>query len=185
MKSKPPLSDEETTLFREAMKGVKPLTSSPKIALEKPKPKLTYSKKQREANSTPSSPPSIYLSDHFTDEIFSESIISYMSPHLSIKHFKNLKKGEYALKGRLDLHGLRPIDAKNALLTFIDYQQEINERCVLIIHGKGGQDGQIPILKNLVFNWLKQHPSILAVHSALAKDGGTGAVYVLLRKRKN
>jgi len=53
----------------------------------------------------------------------------------------------------------------------------------MIIHGKGlGGDSQYPVLKNLTINLLTAQDNVLAFTSALASDGGTGALYVLLKK---
>ncbi|MGD8310820.1 MAG: Smr/MutS family protein, partial [Chromatiales bacterium] len=54
---------------------------------------------------------------------------------------------------------------------------------VRIIHGKGGVRGQ-PVLKQKVDQWLPQHPDVLALCSAPSWDGGTGAAYVLLARRR-
>jgi len=55
---------------------------------------------------------------------------------------------------------------------------------MLLIHGKGGYEGAPPVIKNLISRWLPQFDEILAFHSAKAKDGGHGAVYVLLKRNK-
>jgi DNA-nicking Smr family endonuclease len=53
---------------------------------------------------------------------------------------------------------------------------------VRIIHGKGYRSGaRGPVLKNAVNLWLRRHLDVMAFASARAIDGGTGAVYVLLR----
>jgi DNA-nicking Smr family endonuclease len=73
--------------------------------------------------------------------------------------------------------------AKEALCQFITEAMHRQQRCVLIIHGKGGQQGTPPVIKNLVNRWLPQINEVLAFYSALPKDGGSGAVYVLLKKQ--
>ena len=55
---------------------------------------------------------------------------------------------------------------------------------MLIVHGKGGRVGDnTAILKNLTGRWLLAHPSVVAFHSALPRQGGTGATMVLLKSR--
>ena len=55
-------------------------------------------------------------------------------------------------------------------------------RCAHIIHGKGYRSGERqPVLKRKVNYWLRLRPDVLAFCSATPRDGGTGAVYVLLR----
>ena len=57
------------------------------------------------------------------------------------------------------------------------------KRCVRIVHGKGlSSEGKLPVLKVKVNSWLRQKDDVLAFCSARPQDGGTGAVYVLLKK---
>ena len=96
--------------------------------------------------------------------------------------FKKLKKGQYSVGAELDLHGHTRPEAQVALAKFIQTSRENNIRCVRIIHGKGyGSSNQGPIIKPLVNKWLQQRNEILAFCSARPNDGGTGAVYVLLK----
>ncbi|EXJ09223.1 Smr domain protein [Nitrincola nitratireducens] len=41
------------------------------------------------------------------------------------------------------------------------------------------------MIKSCVNDWLQQIPQVLAFTSAQPKDGGTGAVYVLLKRNKD
>ena len=57
-------------------------------------------------------------------------------------------------------------------------------RCVLVVHGKGwGTTSDFPVLKSHTNAWLREWPGVLAFCSATDIDGGTGAMYILLRKR--
>jgi DNA-nicking Smr family endonuclease len=96
-----------------------------------------------------------------------------------------LKNGEIPWEGRLDLHGFKADTARTSLCHFIQTQAQNNKRCLLIIHGKGGHQGAPPIVKNLINRWLPQLEEVLAFHSARPKDGGHGAVYVLLKTNKS
>ena len=96
--------------------------------------------------------------------------------------FKKLKKGHYSIGAELDLHGHTQPEAQVALAKFIKFSREDNIRCVRIIHGKGyGSNNQGPKLKPMVNKWLQQRNEILAFCSARPNDGGTGAIYVLLK----
>jgi DNA-nicking Smr family endonuclease len=54
---------------------------------------------------------------------------------------------------------------------------------VRIIHGKGlSSAGKLPVLKGKVDAWLRQMDAVLAFCSARRNDGGTGALYVLLKR---
>lgn len=99
---------------------------------------------------------------------------------------KRLKKGEFALQGHLDLHGLTRDEARQALDTFILNAVALTERCLLIIHGRGLKSPEGPVLKESVLTWLttgRLAHHVLALCSAKPYDGGTGALYVLLRQR--
>jgi DNA-nicking Smr family endonuclease len=109
-------------------------------------------------------------------------MLSYKHPSVSTQRFRALQKGAIPWEARLDLHGLHRDEAKEALSQFIHHQIQNHKRSLLIIHGKGGQEGSPPVIKNLVNRWLPQFSDVLAFHSACPKDGGNGAVYVLLKK---
>ena len=99
------------------------------------------------------------------------------------REIKKLKKGEYVVRGRRDLHGMTSAEAVAAVGRFIESSRHSGHRCVSIIHGRGlhSKDNR-PILKMRVREYLRSHRSVLAYTDAPASDGGSGAVYVLLRK---
>ena len=87
-----------------------------------------------------------------------------------------------ALAARIDLHGLTQSAARDRLAEFLQNTRSAGIRCVRIIHGKGYRSGaRGPILKIAVDLWLRRHLDVMAFSSARPIDGGTGAVYVLLR----
>jgi len=96
---------------------------------------------------------------------------------------RKLRRGKYAIESELDLHGMTVSIAKKELDSFLSHCQSTNRRCIRIIHGKGhGSVNKIPVLKNKLNKWLQKYDSILAFCSAPPNDGGTGAVYVLIKK---
>lgn len=177
------MSDEDKALFREHMRSVKPLKDKTKrVSTEASKPPIPpkhvniplVAEEKRE----------YYLSDVITNEVLSHTTLSYAQPGLTHQRFKALKNGQIPWEGRLDLHGLKSEKARDALCQFIQMQAANHKRCLLIIHGKGGHEGAPPVIKNLVNRWLPQMDEVLAFHSALPKDGGAGAVYVLLKRNR-
>ncbi len=99
------------------------------------------------------------------------------------KTLRKLRRGQFAIRSELDLHGMTVNVAKKELNDFLNYCQSTNRCCVRIIHGKGyGSVNKIPVLKNKLNKWLQRYDSILAFCSAPSNDGGTGAVYALLKK---
>ncbi len=98
---------------------------------------------------------------------------------------KKLRKGQFGVNAEIDLHGLNSNDAKRQLLNFLHDSVEDGSRCVHIVHGKGYRsEGNHPVLKNNLNLWLRQHQNVQAFCSATPKNGGNGAVFVLLQLSK-
>ena len=99
-----------------------------------------------------------------------------------------LKKGRQPIEGRLDLHGMVQSEAHPALDAFIEKAHRSGKRAVLVITGKGTKlDGTVGVLRQAVPRWLNlppNRPRILAFSHATAKDGGEGALYVLLKRKR-
>ena len=107
---------------------------------------------------------------------------------------RKFKKGDFRIERRLDLHGYTEKKAYEAVLSFVrqSYQQEL--RCVLIVTGKGlnkdtSEDLFMSkgILKEKVPQWLNNEelrPLILSYSYATQKDGGSGALYVLIKRKR-
>lgn len=108
---------------------------------------------------------------------------------LDRRHEERLRRGQLPLERQIDLHGLIQEDAHAALSAFILRAWSEGRRCLLVITGKGRdrQPGErVGTLQQAVPRWLNEsrlRPMILAVHHALPRDGGSGALYVLLRRR--
>ena len=108
--------------------------------------------------------------------------LSYRRPGVRDQTLRHLRRGRYPVEDELDLHGLSQSAARDHLAEFIASSSHAGLRCVRIVHGKGYRSGaRGPVLKIGVNTWLRRHPDVLAFTSARVIDGGTGAVYVLLR----
>ncbi|MBA2651899.1 MAG: Smr/MutS family protein [Tatlockia sp.] len=180
------LSEEDKALFRQLMSDVKPLAKSKKVDYPRPKKlavKVTRPDISKPKKTSLTTNP-VYLSDSYSVEVQANTILSYFSHSIPNKRLRELKNGLIPWQSRLDLHGLRPEAASLALVNFILAQSNLAQRCLLIIHGKGSRSNEAPVLKNLVNHWLPQFPQVLAFHSALPRDGGPGALYVLLKRQK-
>jgi DNA-nicking Smr family endonuclease len=125
------------------------------------------------------------LLDHAIDHASLETgdELNYRQPGVQLGVIRKLRRGQYAVQGEpLDLHGMTAIEARAALADFLDDGRARGRRCVLVIHGKGLRSKQgSPVLKVKVALWLRQRSEVLAYCSARPVDGGTGAVYVLLK----
>jgi DNA-nicking Smr family endonuclease len=119
------------------------------------------------------------------DEVSHEETLSFAVSGVQHTVLAKLRKGFFGIQAELDLHGLNIEGAKQQLLQFLNNSVISGYRCVHIIHGKGYRSSESqPILKNQMNRWLRQHKDVLAFCSASPKQGGAGAVYVLLRIAK-
>ncbi len=106
----------------------------------------------------------------------------YQRAGVQDKVFRKLRRGQFAVAAELDLHGYTVQHAKESLSDFLKLCLTRNQRCVRIIHGKGLRSKQgRPTIKSLIGKWLQQRREVLAYCSARPMDGGTGALYVLLK----
>jgi DNA-nicking Smr family endonuclease len=107
----------------------------------------------------------------------------YVADGVDRREIRKLKRGDYDVRARRDLHGMTGAEALAAVGRFIENHKHRGHRCVCIIHGRGlHSKGNTPILKTRVRKYLTSHRSVLAYADAPVSDGGSGAVYVLLRK---
>jgi DNA-nicking Smr family endonuclease len=170
--------DEDGELFRAAMRDVKPLRARP-AAVPAPKPpaqaRFTRAD-EREVLRESLLPPGDETALATGDEL------SFRRPHITEAVLLKLRRGHYAVDAEVDLHGLNAIEAKVVLRDFIAESAQRSHSCIRIVHGKGNRSGNRgPVLKHLVNHWLQRMDVVLAFGSARAVDGGSGAVYVLLR----
>ncbi len=173
-------ADNDKDLFQQAAGNVRPIkqdriTPTPK----RPKPiaKKTLEDDQQVMDSL--------LSDDWDPgEVESGEELLFLRPGIQKTVFRKLRTGKYTVEAELDLHGMFAKEARALVGGFINNSQNRGLRCVRIIHGKGlSSPNKKPVLKNKVNQWLQQMDAVLAFSSALPVDGGTGAVYVLLKKR--
>lgn len=177
MAKKNHLTDEDLRIFREAMRDVTPLTHS-KILRESPSPAF----RRRQTTTEPHERPVFEFSDYeILEPVSTEATIEFARSGVQYKTLRKMRQGEYNVDAVLDLHGRTTDEARQVLSHFLLNCQEQAIRHVLIIHGKG-RDCHKPVLKNKLNHWLRQTEQVLAFCSASAKDGRSGALYVLLRR---
>ena len=101
---------------------------------------------------------------------------------------ERLKRGMIAIESQLDLHGLTQEEALAALDGFLWQAWEAEQRCVLVITGKGTAREGGGVLRTLIPTWLAEgnhRDRVLAVETAQPRHGGDGALYVLLRRQRD
>jgi len=109
------------------------------------------------------------------------------APGLDARSAERLRRGELALEGRLDLHGHSQEEAHRALIAFIERAWRARRRALLVITGKGRERAGEGVLQAALPRWLNEAPlraRVLAFARARPKDGGEGALYVLLRRQR-
>lgn len=108
-----------------------------------------------------------------------------VAPGLDKRTLIRLRRGQLPINGRLDLHGLGRVEAHHRLVEFLARAEQAGRRCVLVITGKGSRgDG---VLRQEVPRWLNEPANrarVIAFSHAIPPDGGEGALYVLLRRRR-
>ncbi len=180
MSSDSKISAQERDLFRSAMAEVNPIEGEQRAQRPAAKPKPIPTQRLKDEAQLRQD----MLSDHISDlEAESGEWLEFCRNGVQHATLKRLRKGQYSIQGELDLHGLTTAEAKSALIGFLDRARRQDWRCIRIIHGKGrGSPDQQPILKTRVNQWLRQWDGVLAFCSAPRHDGGTGALYVLLKR---
>ncbi|MDQ7032120.1 MAG: Smr/MutS family protein [Desulfonauticus sp.] len=172
--------DKDVELFLQAVSDVKPLSKKgPEVVVKKSPPRA----KNKDSALEKFLQGDFEFSVEYTGEYVQGSVKG-----VNLKILNKLKRGEFSVQAHLDLHGFTLDDANFALLDFVRNNYFQNKRCLLIVTGRGlNSPGGISLLKREVQFWLTRDPLkriVLAFCSALPKHGGSGAIYVLLRKYK-
>jgi DNA-nicking Smr family endonuclease len=171
------IKDEDRALFRAALRGVSPLKQT-KRPLEPARRRPRAA--SRRADEARVLAESLALDAHDLD-VETGDELGYRRAGVSESVLRRLRRGEYAIRDELDLHGMTQDEARTALAAFLAESLLNGRRCVRVIHGKGlGSGHRGPVLKSAVNRWLRRHAAVAAFCSARRNDGGTGALYVLL-----
>jgi DNA-nicking Smr family endonuclease len=102
------------------------------------------------------------------------------------RELRRLRRTQYAIDGKLDLHGHGVDEARVAVETFVKKRAEAGDKVVAIVHGKGNHSPrQNGVLRGEIGAWLSQGRAarhVLAFATPPEDEGGTGAVLVLLAR---
>jgi len=175
------LSTEEKSLFRAAVADAVPLRQKKTPPHHSPPPPVPRQRQLDEQQ---------VLEDMLSDNLDPADLetgeeLLYCRPGLQHSVLRKLRRGHYSVGAELDLHGMRVAEARQALSYFLQQALISDTRVVRIVHGKGnGSLNKQPVLKGKVNHWLRQRIEVLAFCSARPVDGGTGAIYVLLRRAR-
>jgi DNA-nicking Smr family endonuclease len=175
-------TDDDALVFRAAVRDVKPLAQST-VASGLAKPRVHRRKSAAGAAAGDLAHSMPLIAEGAGDgEASGAANLVFRRPGVRMQELRRLQRGLYPVEEELDLHGLSQAAARDNLAQFLVQNRDAGRRCVKIIHGKGYRSGaRGPILKIAVNSWLRRHADVLAFISTRPIDGGTGAVYVLLR----
>lgn len=177
------MQDDDFSLFKAELRGVKPIKHD-RADTGKPKPNRARLETLRQAATARVESIKVDgLSDQFVIDVGAEDALYWAGNGIQDSQMRKLKLGQIPFEGSLDLHGMTVEKARDTLWEFIAEANKLEVRCVRVTHGKAVRmDGRKPMIKSHVNTWLRQHPQVLGFTSCLAKHGGTGAVYVLLKR---
>ena len=170
---------KDVDLFRAAMAGVTPLKRSRAPVI--PKPKAEKPSMPQEGFTAPlGRPASLVAAPGIADQTFDRDVD------------RALSKGRRAPEAKLDLHGMTLTAAERAVAHFIAGSSAQNRRVVLIVTGKGLrlEGGRVfgGRIRAEFLGWLdrtENRARVAGVRPAHPRHGGSGAYYVLLRRRSS
>ena len=176
------VQEDDLDLFKKSMQGIQRMDTSNIAPIQNNKVKKPDSQllaKRAAAEGAPEIE-GAELSDTqaILNPVGSQSALSYRIATLQHRVFEDLKAGNLRWFEAVDLHGCAVEEARSAVLQIIQMAKEENQNVIKIVHGKGPE----AVLKTYVNGWLRQHRDVLAFVSAPEKQGGTGAVLVLLKR---
>lgn len=174
------MTDDDKDLFRQALADAKPLRTTRRAAevIHKPAPRARFAR----ADEMAALRESLEADIDDTESHGGESL-RFHRPSVGKRTLRKLARGSFSVQAEIDLHGMTVVEAKPRLSEFIESCARDGKLCVRVVHGKGlGSGDRGPVLKQKVNRWLRQWDTVLAFVSTRQVHGGTGAVYVLLRK---
>ena len=183
---------EDRALWRDAMRDVVPHRETKKVATRPRNPPVEAcpvvpAKSPGEARAATRGGRSSPIPDPPIPEAGAErETLHAPTPGLDRRTALRLKRGQLPVEARLDLHGLTQEEAHGALAAFVARGQGSGKRVLLIVTGKGSREGT-GVLRAAVPRWLKEPAlagRVLSTAVAAPRDGGDGALYVLLRRER-
>lgn len=176
---------EDVHLFRQEVADAVALPPANQAPSPKPRAKpvpLQHLKDEKQALIDSLADPWEMLDQNGRDAVEGGEELFFVRPGVPAAALRKFKRGGWAIRAELDLHGLRSDEARITLAEFLLSCAHRDIRCVRIIHGKGLRSkNHEPVLKHKLRHWLVQRDDVLAFCQARPADGGSGAVIVLLK----
>jgi DNA-nicking Smr family endonuclease len=174
------LSSEERRLWSHVARHVKPMRG--KSLPPEPEPEGKPTPAPQLASPAPALPPLLPQ----------KPALPPLAP-VERKTLTALRRGRKEVDSVIDLHGMRQEEAHFALLRFLHHAQASGYGLVLVITGKGGaavSSGLFEergVLRRMVPHWLRLpdlRALVIGFEEASPQHGGSGALYVRLRRRR-
>ncbi|GGL99603.1 Smr/MutS family protein [Pseudomonas asuensis] len=177
------MPDDDFSSFASEMQGVRRLVDDHADTGKPRKDRQQVVKRRAAATQMMSTIKVDGLSDQFVIDVGAEDELYWARDGVQDSQIRKLKAGQIPFDGSLDLHGMTIEKARETLWDFIAEATKFEVRCVRVTHGKAARlDGRRPLIKSHVNTWLRQHPQVLGFVSCQPRHGGTGALYVLLKR---
>lgn len=174
---------EERMKFLEEMQGVRPIRKPDRADVRAVRAVTPGQLERQRAAVTDFSREENPLTADHVDLLAAQDVLCYRRPGVQHGVFRKLRLGQYQIEARLDLHRMTVEQARREVFAFVRDCLHYGLRSVLILHGKGQRNpDNIALLKSYLAKWLPELDAVMAFHSAQPHHGGTGAVYVMLRK---
>jgi len=195
------LSEADRALWRHVAKSVEPLRRRPVETVQEPPKRLGPPRAEpmpADPPAAPARPPahpplSLDRLANWTPRPKAPPRPSEPPPELSShagvdrRTSARLRRGQLPIDAKLDLHGMTQEQARNALFSFVGSGVQNGWRCVLVVTGKGLRGPESGVLRRAVPRWLNDsqlRTSVVATAAARPQHGGEGALYLLLRRRR-
>lgn len=166
------MDSEDKTLFREFVKGIKPLKQNTVTFASRRKQRQQQQQQIKDVREKEDA--LFYFSDEY-EPLLDTQTMRYLREGEDSYILKRLRRGDFIPDLFLDLHGLTKEQAKRELASLILACEREHLPCACIMTGYGNHT-----LKNQIPRWLVQHPKVIALHYATKEWGGDAAIFVLI-----
>jgi DNA-nicking Smr family endonuclease len=180
---RPPPAPDDAALWEQVAREVKPLKRKPR----KVQPPASSARKPADdAKPKPRRAPPLRPTSA-PAKTKSAELTAGATAGIDRRTAARLRRGDLAIESRVDLHGHTLEDARSRLFSFMGRAVARGLRCVLVITGKGLRGEGAGVIRAELPHWLNDadlRPHIVTYTQAQPKDGGSGAFYVYLRRRR-
>jgi len=175
------LPAEDRALFREAVRGARPLNAPSRATAGNAPPPAVPVQSLLDAHDALAESVSGPIPWEQSMETGEELV--FLRAGLSREVLRRMRRGHWVVQDHVDLHGMNREQAKHMLAHFLAACRKRDLRCVRIVHGKGLRSpNREPVLKRKMRDWLSQRDDVLAFCQAPPNQGGAGALLVLLKE---